>query len=332
MSNIIVNPKNYTGHQLETIFFRPLLTGPSAEALGIRVLYNMPMPTVVQMWDRQGNVLTPFDEHSSWGGGQKSVHYQKTIPMSRVKAENAFSASDYFSTIFELITNRPDVNMEDLSGTDLEAAETELFRRAIADSIRMNLWLGDKGGAYNTGYNSFDGLLKIVNERVAANELHFAYDDLSAEIADKSVVKVFGDLIDKASPRLKGLFNDGEVAFFVSSSIYKKYEEYLDSNFGEAAYADSQYGRKQLMFHGFPVVEINLEPAITSSKLSQDFIIFTDRRNLVMAVNTADSPGSEVRMWYNPDEMENRQRAVFAIGCEILDEELVCAGINVATV
>ena len=44
------------------------------------------------------------------------------------------------------------------------------------------------------------------------------------------------------------------------------------------------------------------------------------------------SPGSEVRMWYNPDEMENRQRAVFAIGCEILDEELVTAGINVATV
>ena len=47
-----------------------------------------------------------------------------------------------------------------------------------------------------------------------------------------------------------------------------------------------------------------------------------------MAVNTADSPGSEVRMWYNPDEMENRQRAVFAIGCEVLDDELVCAFIN----
>ena len=59
-----------------------------------------------------------------------------------------------------------------------------------------------------------------------------------------------------------------------------------------------------------------------------EIIIFTDRRNLVMAVNTADSPGSEVRMWYNPDEMENRQRAVFAIGCEVLDDELVCAVIN----
>ena len=34
-------------------------------------------------------------------------------------------------------------------------------------------------------------------------------------------------------------------------------------------------------------------------------------------------------MWYNPDQMENRQRAVFAIGCEILDDELMCAFTNV---
>ena len=332
MSNIIVNPKNYTGHELDTIFFRPLLSGPSAESLGIRILYNMPMPTVVQMWDRSGNVLSSLDENPSWSGGVKSTHYQKTIPMSRVKAENAFSSSDYFSTIFELITNRADINMENLSGTELEAAETELFRRAIADSIRMNLWLGDKSGKYQTGYNSFDGLLKILNERVAAGQIHFAYDNLEATFGDYSVAEVMDNMIRNASPRLKGLFNEGDVAFFVSPSVYQLYEGYLDNCYGTATYEDSQYGRKQLMFRGFPLVEVNLEPAIEGSNLSQDFIIFTDRRNLVMAVNTADSPGSEVRMWYNPDEMENRQRAVFAIGCEILDEELVCAAVNVVNV
>ena len=51
--------------------------------------------------------------------------------------------------------------------------------------------------------------------------------------------------------------------------------------------------------------------------------ILTDRRNLVLAVNTADFPGNEIRMWYNPDLMENRQRAVFMAGCEVLDEKLV---------
>ena len=28
---------------------------------------------------------------------------------------------------------------------------------------------------------------------------------------------------------------------------------------------------------------------------------------------------NEIRMWYNPDLMENRQRAVFMAGCEVLD-------------
>ncbi|MBR5802706.1 MAG: hypothetical protein IKY25_08175 [Alistipes sp.] len=330
MSNIIVNPKNYTGHELETIFFRPLLSGPSAESLGIRILYNMPMPTVVQMWDHKGNVLTPYDESSSWSGGVKTTHHQKTIPMSRVKAENAFSASDYFSTVFELITNRPDINMEDLSGTDLEVAETELFRRAIAESIRMNLWLGDKSGTKNTGYSSFDGLLKIVDDRVKENAFFFNRKDLDDFFGEYHVTEVFNKMITGASPRLKGLYAEGQCAFFVSPRVYSWYETHLDTAFGAAAYEDNQFGRKSLMFHGFPVIEINLEPAISESSLSQDFVIFTDRRNLVMAVNTADNPASEVRMWYNPDEMENRQRAVFAIGCEILDEELVCAVINQA--
>ena len=328
MSNIIVNPKNYTGRELETIFFRPLLSGPSAESLGIRVLYNMPMPTVVQMWDHSTNVLAPFDKNSAWSGGNKSVHYQKTIPMARVKAENAFSASDYFSTIFELFTNRSDVNMEDLTGTELEAAETELFRRAIAESIRMNLWLGDKGNTYQTGYNAFDGLLKIVTDRVKANAFHYSNKNLDGHLGDYSIRDVLDMTVRNASPRLKGLYQEGQTAFFVSPVIYSLYESYLDNNFGAATYTDTQTGRKMLSYHGFPVIEVNLEPAISNTSLSSNFCIFTDRRNLVMAVNTADSPGSEVRMWYNPDEMENRQRAVFAIGCEILDDDLVSAYIN----
>ena len=43
----------------------------------------------------------------------------------------------------------------------------------------------------------------------------------------------------------------------------------------------------------------------SSSPVPKSFCILTDRRNLVLAVNTADFPGNEIRMWYNPDEMEN---------------------------
>jgi hypothetical protein len=33
-------------------------------------------------------------------------------------------------------------------------------------------------------------------------------------------------------------------------------------------------------------------------------------------------------MWYNPDEMENRQRAVFSIGVELLDDALTSVYID----
>ena len=82
-------------------------------------------------------------------------------------------------------------------------------------------------------------------------------------------------------------------------------------------------GRQGLAYHGIPVIDVRLGSYLAQTSLHKSFCLLTDRRNLVLAVNTADMPGNEVRMWYNPDEMENRQRAVFMAGCQLLDESLV---------
>ena len=92
----IESAKTYTGNELETIFFRPMLCGPSAVDLGIRVLYNMPVPTTIQLWSGNKNVLQKFTE-AGWTGGSPATKQQKTINLSRVKAEMGFSAADYFS-------------------------------------------------------------------------------------------------------------------------------------------------------------------------------------------------------------------------------------------
>ena len=154
---MIENPKRYTARDLETIFFRPMLKGESAEQLGIRVIYNMPMPTVVPLWSPRSNVLQPFT--TGWTGGESATRQQKIIDMSKIKAEVGFSAEDYFNQIYELITNRSDVNLEDLTGTDLEKAETELFRASIAESIRTMMWIGDTEAE---DINLLDGFLARV--------------------------------------------------------------------------------------------------------------------------------------------------------------------------
>lgn len=315
---LIENPKTYRGRDLETIFFRPIFSGENAEQLGIRVLYNMPVPTTIQMWSPQSDILQTYS--SGWNGGNSAFRKQKSIDLRKVKAEVGFSASDYFQQVYELITGRADVNLDDLTGTELEQAETEMFRAAIAESLRVMMWMGDTEAP---AFNKFDGFLKLVHAYNMEDRVP-AVDYTTITPTADNIVKIFSDMWSAASPQLKALKNEGNLAFFVTSDLYDLYEQYLDKFGSDGAYTDMVSGRRELSYHGIKVVDMGISQYMPFSYTeSSTHCFLTDRRNLVMAVNTADYPGSEVRMWYNPDEMENRQRATFMVGCEILDEALV---------
>ncbi len=318
--SFLESPKTYTGSDLETLFFRPMLSGPSAEELGVRVLYNMPVPTTIQLWKGRSNILQKYTA-AGWSGGAAAQKWQKTIRLSRVKAELGFSAADYFSLVYERIAARADVNMDDLTGTELEQAETELFRRSIAESIRATMWIGDT--AHANSYNTFDGFLKTVKEGVDEDLIN-SVTYTTADMNDMTkVVPLFENLFVNAAEELKDLKAEGQLAYFVTSDVYHLYERYLDSIGADASYTERINGRDELAWHGIPVIDVRLNAYLASTTLHKSFCLLTDRRNLVLAVNTSDFPGNEIRMWYNPDLMENRQRAVFMAGCEVLDEALI---------
>lgn len=321
--SLITEPKTYTGKDLETIFFRPMLSGPDANELGIRVLYNMPVPTTLSFWRHATDILQEYS--AGWEGGASSEKFQKSITLHRVKAEMGYMASDYFSMVFEQITNRADVNLDDLTGTELEEAETKLFKEAIAESIRATMWLGDTSRA-NGKFNTFNGFLSVLleaamDENSNIPSIIISSTDYTAESAGEKILK---SVWNKASAQLKECKNQGQLAYFVTSDIYSMYEDTLDSAALEAAYIARQQGRDSLSYRGIPVIDMQISGyAAMVPDMPKTAIILTDRRNLALAVNTADFPGTEVRMWYNPDEMENRQRAVFMAGCDYLLPELL---------
>ena len=319
----IEQTKAYTGTEMERLFFRPILTGPSAEQLGIRVMYNMPVPTTFNFWRRGGDILQKFDSNG-WGGSINSDKVQKTIEMSRVKAEIGYSAVDYFSQVFEQIIQQPDVNMQDLSGSELERAETELFKQNIAESIRYTMWIGNT--ERESRYNTFDGFLTRIYGEVAAGNEEIANESypLSLFSEEAPADTIFDMLWSYAPDALREIKSDGNLAIFVTSDIYERYESSLDSASLEAAYLARQNGRSELLWRGIPIIDMKVRNQLVKvSDLPNSMALLTDRRNLALAVNTADFPGTEVNMWYNPDLMENRQRAVFMAGCDYLLSELL---------
>lgn len=326
----IESTKSYEGRDLETIFFRPMLSGPNAVDLGIKVMYNMPVPTTLQFWKRGGDILQKYST-AGWNGGESASKYQKLIQLSKVKAEVGYSAEDYFNMVFEQIAARADVNLDDLSGTELEAAETALFRDAIAESIRATMWLGDtdRSGALAT----FNGFLKrlLADSGSQENDVHgfgIAENIASSQEPD-AAESLLKKLWNEAPEVLKAFKAQGNLVYLVTSDIYAKYEEELDNVVLESAYLAKQNGRDGLFFRGIPVIDIQVSEYLKQcADMPQSFALLTDRRNLAMAVNTADFPGTEIRMWYNPDQMENRQRAVFMAGCDYLLPEMVSLAIG----
>ena len=318
---IIENSKTYNVNEVENLFFRPSFCGKSAEELGIRILYNMPIPTKVPTFGHNYNILAEFS--SGWQGGTAANFRETEIAMSKLKAENAYSAESYFNSVYELLTNSADVNLGDLSGTDLEKAETELFRRAIVESIYATMWFGDEE-AEVSDLTSFTGFLRKIIDIVEV------YDPNADVVIEKdtptlAVQEILHDVWMQANDELKGIASEGNLVYFVSSDIYDAYHFYLEEKGVACGVADTGNSRPALSFHGVPVVEISSSQYGINRALS--FCILTDRRNLILALNTADSPEKEIKMWYNPDEMENRQRVVFLAGTTIADPNLVSAHI-----
>ena len=253
--SFLESAKQYTGSDLETIFFRPILSGDSARELGVRVLYNMPVPTTIQLWDGQRNVLQKYSA-AGWTGGNAATKLQKTISLGRVKAELGFSAADYFSLVYEKIAARADVNMDDLTGTELEQAETALFKQAVAESIRATMWVGDTSAA--SGYNTFDGFLKTVKAGAMQEKFYNSICQAEDFSDPGKVVAVLDDLWMNADERVKDMKADGQLAFFVTSDIYYAFEKYLDGKSADAAYMATTEGRPSLAYHGIPLVDVRL--------------------------------------------------------------------------
>ncbi len=324
--NQITEPKNYQGKELETVFFRPMLTGDGAQQLGIRVLYNMPVPTVLNFWRGASNVLKEYS--AGWTGGASSEKFQKTIQLHKVKSEMGYTAADYFAMVQEQITARPEVCMDDLSGTELEEAETRLFRESLAESLRATMWVGSTArtnGLYDT-FNGFIAQLLADATLVWPEVKYVTFNDSEYNSADAGE-GMLKEVWNEAPIELKELKSEGNLVYFVTSDIYSKYEESLDSATLEAAYIARQQGRTSLSYRGIPVIDMQVSGYLAEvDDMPKTWAILVDRRNLALAVNTSDYPGTEVRMWYNPDEMENRQRAVFAAGCDYLLPELICYG------
>lgn len=328
MGKIITEPKTYAGKDLETIFFRPAFSGKSLAELGVKVMLNTPVPVKMQLWKGAENVLKAYS--TGFTGGNIATKYQKTISLEKIKAELSFDPTDYFQMVNELVTNSANVNLGDLQGTPLEKAETYLFREAIKNSIYITAWLGKKSRASGK-YPTFDGWLqRLVTDSIAGAGEETDIITLPPMTGTDAAETLFTSMFRNAATVLQDRKN--LLAFYVTNDVLFNYEDTLKSANLESSRTAMIDGVQRYMWNGIPIIPVNLTDYLADAPdLPQSFALLSVKENLVIAVNTTMLPDGQVRMWYNEDEIENRQRAIFMMSAEYVEPKLCVLAAAVTT-
>ncbi len=184
------------------------------------------------------------------------------------------------------------------------------------------MWIGNTTRTAGK-YNTFQGFIPKLFTLVSSGDIDLTTITGSTLSDPDQAIEIFDALWDDADVKVQEAKASGRLAYYVTSDIYNLYEKALDAAGVDTSYTETVNGRSELRYHGIPVIDMRVSSLLKTYGPLDTTAFLTMQDNLVMAVNTSDFPGAEIRMWYNPDEMENRQRAVFMAGCDIIDEELI---------
>lgn len=153
----------------------------------------------------------------------------------------------------------------------------------------------------------------------------------AAALATDEAIDTFNLMMVGASAVFKAflnkLANRGVARLWVTDTMLENYRQTLEAFGTEAANKITVDGQELYTYRGIPLMPMGID-----SYLSADFIspyphraLLSVPNNLALVLNGSNDD-SEVKMWFNPDENVNRQRAQFEFGADfILPEYCIIA-------
>jgi hypothetical protein len=336
---------DYKGGENQDILFRPRFNG-KVEDVGFRQIFtNRRGSTKVTFFGKLAKILMPYAK--GFQGGDGAPIKQKKFELAEFKAEVSYDKHDYFDIIQEQMVNIDGVNQNDISGTDVMAAEQKVFMDALQSDVHRNVWLGDTskthtvdgtypdGTAYSSGdadkfYNQIDGVITQIRAKSDLSPSASAEEILLNEITAGGIQAdeagdIFKAMFRKAPKVLRALKNTGMLRYYVTDSVLYKYLDDLEADGTEAARTQTINGITYPTYDGIPIQVLNIDTYIEddfAASFPDDLIILTTPMNMAMVLNAA-SGFAETRLWFNADENENRQRTQFHMGSGYVLPELI---------
>lgn len=168
-------------------------------------------------------------------------------------------------------------------------------------------------------------------------ELYAAYEDYvtHVEMTDTGVENttdyvegILKEMIDRAPAVLREYIRKGQAKFYCTGDVIDNYKDTLVTATLESSRSEKINGVTVYKYDGVELVDMGIDSDIEKdfpSTFTRQYIILTVPDNLALVLSHGNNT-SNLEMWFNKDENQNRQRAQFEMGADYLIPELVVFG------
>lgn len=244
---------------------------------------------------------------------------QRTVTLSRVKAEGEQGSSSFFGKIDGELLARG-IDRGNIEPTVLAQIILQIFEKGVRRDKNRQLWFSDTASA-SADYNIYDGIFKQLASLPAAQKLVFPAGALAVDAAEDEFQKV-----KDAAPN-EMLENMSDVVIMATRAVVENYLQTLKALGTERAHLQTENGVLVPTWDGIPVIAMpEWDTHIAADALATDAhrVVMTVKQNIAVATDF-DNFGLET--WYNQDEMKYRFRADYTIGTQYKNDELTVTDI-----
>ena len=326
----------YNGAEIiREVFFEPEEDNPALESLyrivDARDKTNIYLPQKLRKIFRVDSNGCGF----SAAGGTFNIN-DKTISTEKIKANLELCVEEFIDTVWSETLKRG-VDINDLSGTDIDTMVREQVVKATRSDLHRLAWFASDATSSGADWNAFDGWIQLFIDNSAAINTDSTFFDLSTQgfedssgIVADGAQNAFEKLYEEAGAELLAMPNK---VFYVSRGIKDNYLKSLEDQNNSVGQSNLENGVSNITYRGIPVVEVpewqvNLDDTTNpqNSVVGSHLIVFTTPDNLVIGTDTVSAGGTmnQFKFRYNDDDDEKLKIiAKMKLGAQYVHESLV---------
>ena len=315
----------YTGKQSEfrELVMKKLAGFARVDQLGFQLVEDVQSNKIMYKDNYLDKITKKFTTCQNTETGTGVAVSTFTLSVVNMQAQLEQCAAVFDATIAEVLRKKgADIN--DLTGTEIEAYVLERVAEAAARDLFRILFLGDTTLS-NSDYTAFDGVFKKIKAGYLASDgTVYGGTIAAADINTSNIVNTLDSKLWDVQPYELKFVPDNEKVLLVTDNIYRAWKKYLSSTaFGIVEQRSSLVnGISDVTYRGIPMVSLG----VIDKYIATDFAtgspaaaatpyraILTKADNHYLATDTLTAT-SQVQMWYDQTQDKNYTRLRYEAG------------------